>query len=59
MGFEDPLSVEIRSISGAILKTCTLTNQDQVLDIGNLAPGIYLLTVSSGKTIQAQKFIRE
>lgn len=59
MNFNDPLSVEIRSISGEILKTCTLTNQDHTIEIENLAPGMYLLTVSFGKTFQTLKFIRE
>lgn len=57
--FEEQLSVEIHSISGAVLKTCTLKDQVQNIEIGDLSPGIYLLTVSSGKTNQTLRFIKE
>lgn len=58
-GTEDPVSVEIRSVSGAVLQNITLKNQDYIIEIGNLSSGIYFLTVLSGKTIQTLRFIKK
>jgi hypothetical protein len=53
------LSLEIRSISGVLLKTGTFANRIQSLEIGDLVPGIYLLTISSAKNIQTERIVKQ
>jgi hypothetical protein len=49
---------EIRSVSGLLLKSGILKTRNQNIKVDDLIPGIYLLTVSSGKYRQTVRFIK-
>ena len=53
------MSIEIRSITGALLKTRTFENRNQSIEIDDLIPGVYLLTISSDKTFQTERIVKQ
>ena len=57
--YYEGMSIEIRSISGVIMKSKEFNHQNQSIDIGDLVPGIYLLTVSSNQASQTVRIIKQ
>lgn len=53
------MSIEIRSITGALLKTRTFENRNQNIEMDDLIPGVYILTISSNKTFQTERIIKK
>lgn len=51
--------LEIRSATGALLKTMALENSHQTIDIDDLTPGVYLFTVSSDRNFQSEKIVKQ
>lgn len=49
---------EIRSVSGSLVKSGILKTRNQIIKIDDLIPGIYLLTVSSGKYRQTERITK-
>jgi hypothetical protein len=47
---------EIRSVSGSLLKSGILKTRNQSIKVDDLVPGIYIITVSSGKNRQTERF---
>jgi hypothetical protein len=54
----DNASYEIRSISGSLLKSGTFKTRNQIIDVNDLTPGIYFLTVSMGNYLQTERIIK-
>jgi hypothetical protein len=57
-GSPEEMSFEIRSITGALLKASSFNTRNQIIDLNDLIPGIYFLTVSSGKFRQTERIIK-
>lgn len=53
------MSIEIRSITGVLLKTRTFENPNQSIEMDDLIPGVYLLTISSDKTFQTERIVKQ
>ena len=53
------MGIEIRSLTGALLKTCSLLNRKQSVDVSDFIPGVYLLKVSSGNKTQTVRLIKQ
>lgn len=51
--------IEIRSLTGALVKTCMLANRNISVNISDLNPGVYLLNVSSGNRTQTERLIKQ
>jgi len=54
----EEMSFEIRSISGALLIENSFKTRNQNIDVDELTPGIYFLTVSSGNYRQTVRIIK-
>lgn len=54
----DMMQVEIRSMTGALVKSHLLSNMNEVIEIGDLLSGIYLMTISSGQYFQSERIIK-
>ena len=52
------LVVEIRSVTGALIKTMSIDNRYEVIEIGDLLPGIYLMTILSDQYVQTERIIK-
>ncbi|HAH26170.1 MAG TPA: hypothetical protein DCL77_20810 [Prolixibacteraceae bacterium] len=50
--------VEIRSMTGALIKTKSIANLNEVIEIGDLLPAMYLMTISSNQYIQTERIIK-
>ena len=55
----ESMTTEIRSIAGVLLKTRTFNNPKQSIEIGDLTHGVYLMTISSDKSIQTERIIKQ
>jgi hypothetical protein len=55
---KEPVAFEIRSVSGSLLKSGLLKTRNQTIKVDDLIPGIYFLTVSSGKYSQTERFVK-
>jgi len=55
----EKMVVEIRSLTGGLLKTISFENNIQSVDISDLIPGVYLLSISSGKFFQTERLIKQ
>jgi len=55
----EKMTVEIRSITGALLKTMSFDNRNQSIEIGDLIPGVYILTISSDKNFQTERIVKQ
>jgi len=49
---------EIRSMTGALVKTISVDNLNEVIEIGDLLPGMYLMTILSDQYFQSERFIK-
>jgi hypothetical protein len=49
---------EIRSINGSLMKSGQLKTRNQTIQVDDLIPGIYFLTVSSGKNRQTERIVK-
>lgn len=56
---DENMSIEIRSISGVLMKSREFKNQNQSIETGDLIPGVYLVTVSSDKNSQTVRIIKQ
>lgn len=54
----DHLKVEIHSATGALVKIVSLTGRTQVIEMGDLLPGIYLVNISSDKYFQSERIVK-
>ncbi len=52
------LSFEVRSITGELLKSGSFKTRNQIIQIGDLIPGMYFMTVTAGKDRQTVRFIK-
>jgi len=55
----EKMAIEIRSITGALLKTRSFDSRNHSVEIGDLTPGIYFLTISSDKNFQTERIVRQ
>ena len=55
----ESMTIEIRSITGALLKTRTFNSPQQSIEIGDLTHGVYLMTISSDKSIQTERIVKQ
>jgi Secretion system C-terminal sorting domain/PKD domain len=54
--FGDNVTIEVMSVSGAVVKTLTTTNSGLVtVDAGDVADGMYLVRVRSGKRVSTSR----
>jgi hypothetical protein len=51
--------LEIRSATGTLVKSVKFENNNQQLEISDLVPGLYFLTVSTEKSFQTERFIKQ
>jgi hypothetical protein len=51
------LTIEIRSVTGVLLKTLAFESRIQIVETDDLIPGIYILSVSSGNSYQSERII--
>jgi hypothetical protein len=54
----EPLLVEIHSITGALVKSVNFTGSNEVIEIGDLQGGVYVLKISSDKHFQSERIIK-
>ena len=54
----EKLVVEIRSMTGALVKTKSVDNMNEVIEIGDLMPGVYLMTILSNQYFQSERFVK-
>jgi len=54
----EKLVVEIRSMTGALVKTNSVVNMNEIIEIGDLLPGVYLMTILSDQFFQTERFIK-
>jgi hypothetical protein len=54
----DKMAVEIRSMTGALVKTKSIDQMNEVIEIGDLPVGMYLMTISSDQFIQNERIIK-
>ena len=54
----DKIKVEIRSMTGALVKSHSVTKMNEVIEMGNLLPGMYLMTISSNQYFQSERIIK-
>lgn len=52
------LTVEIRSITGTLAKRVRLTDGQEAIEIGDLMPGVYVLSIASDKYLQSERIIK-
>lgn len=52
------LVVKIYSVTGTLAKTVTLKGSQEILEISDLMPGVYLLNISSDHYIQSERIIK-
>jgi Carbohydrate family 9 binding domain-like/Secretion system C-terminal sorting domain len=51
------LTIEIRSVTGVLLKTLTFESRTQIVETDDLIPGVYILSVSFGNSRQSERII--
>lgn len=51
-------TITIYSAIGAVVTTQKISNQQEILSIGHLAPGVYTMTVDSGNGTITQRFVK-
>lgn len=54
----DNMVVEIRSMTGALIKTTSFDQMNESIEIGDLLVGMYLMTIISNQTIQTERIIK-
>lgn len=54
----EKLVVEIRSMTGALVKTNSIVGMNEIIEIGDLQPGVYLMTILSNQYFQTERFIK-
>ena len=54
----EKMVVEIRSMTGALVKTRSVNNRVEVIEIGDLLPGVYLMTILSNQYFQSERIIK-
>ena len=55
----EKLVVEIHSMTGALVKTNSVDNMNEVIEIGDLQSGVYLMTILSNQYFQTERFIKQ
>jgi hypothetical protein len=58
-GLNDETLISLYAISGKLFKVVNVSSDKQVIDISDLAPGIYLLRISSNDVNYIEKVIRK
>ncbi|MEI8113938.1 MAG: sugar-binding protein [Bacteroidia bacterium] len=51
--------IEIRSLTGALVKTSLLANRNQSLNVSDLTQGVYLLTFLTGNRFQTERIVKQ
>ena len=54
----EELSFEVHSFTGELLKVGSFKTRNHIIQIGDLIPGMYLLTVTAGKNRQTLRFVK-
>ncbi|HEY3369818.1 MAG TPA: sugar-binding protein [Prolixibacteraceae bacterium] len=54
----DRMVLEIRSMTGALVKSKPVESMNEVIDIGDLLPGMYLMTILSDQYFQTERIIK-
>lgn len=52
------LTIELRSITGALVKTILLKGNQQTIEIGDLMAGMYIMSIISDKQVQAERIVK-
>lgn len=52
------MTVEVRSITGALVKSFVLKGNSEVIETGDLMPGIYVVSIISDKETQTQRIVK-
>lgn len=57
---DDPqvLIVEMRSITGALVKSIVIKGNQEMMEIGDLMPGMYVMSIISDKYIQSERIVK-
>lgn len=53
------MSVEIHSMTGALVKSKSIDAMSEVIQIGDLLPGIYMVTIVSDQYMQTERIIKQ
>jgi hypothetical protein len=53
-----PMLVEIRSATGALVKSVMISGNQEVIEIGDLLSGMYVMSIISDKSIQSERIIK-
>jgi len=51
--------IEIRSLTGALVKSSSLASRNQILNVSNLPPGVYLMSISTGNRLQTERIVKQ
>ena len=54
----ESMRVEIRSMTGALVKSSLVNSMNEWIEIGNLLPGMYLMSISSDQYLQSERIIK-
>ena len=52
------LTVEVRSLTGSLIKSVLLKENQGLVEIGDLMPGMYLMNIISDKQIQSERIVK-
>lgn len=54
----DQLEVEIRSVTGALVRSVSVIGMTQVIEMGDFLPGIYLVSITSDQYQQSERIVK-
>lgn len=52
------MTVEMRSLTGALVKSFLLNEKEKSVETGDLMPGVYLMSIISDKQIQTERIVK-
>lgn len=52
------MTVEVRSLTGALVKSFLLNEKEKSVETGDLMPGVYLMSIISDKQIQTERIVK-
>jgi hypothetical protein len=53
------MTIELHSLTGTLLQTKTFEGHNQSIELGDLTHGVYLMTISTDKSIQTERIIKQ